>query len=801
MTVKNNKGYFFTIAILLLAIPFLLLVTFTSTQQQESVDDAAGKIRCDELQYFVEDIKRDLDRAMSVFGRRATIYSIDYIVSNNQPLESYTYNNCSSFQYSEVGSRAAIAELMMCATVGGNNISDMKNHTLPVWIDKMMALESDMNFKINITLNNITIVPYDAFTFAIIINNSLNVEDESGLCFYRGSSVETTSLTSIIGLEDPLYPLESGGLLTKALNNCTDFVELSGVVGCAQQNGIGVSGGEALLYSTQIGSQAALETYCQNTDREIMKDKVLVMDQAYAGSCNQSIQDCFLANSSKTFSALIDYEDHPDAIRGTCNATIPWINGTGDLSPPTPTGADPSCGADNSLTVEEDSCIYLFNDGSTHQVLLGINPRQINTTCYRVSNVSGYGTYCPSRYENGPSFFDRMDGKLNLSEKYVNLSIRYFNNPYIGLESLINPYDLLARGITVKTSDTWVDYLYWQNTSACEVYGVCQGVYTYSFRYDCPHAELDNLTSACFSTFNKPPASQINEPADGALYDTCPSNLFIKGNSSDSDGNVTIVDVSWDGGNTWELANGTDEWNISWDPGVDGTYIIQARATDNNGTEETPATGTSVTLDGCGGCPMGWTTLYNGSLDNYYGPSKLQGREFDDENGAKTEWSVDEAGNITLWSKVNEEQGGIGVQETEEQTTYIEINLFPNNCFTEVNFTWKAENNITCEVQNICGNWEANIKLTHNGTETSNRFIGNPSGTPNCPLESGTCPANEPDPIEEGNSGFWIGSVPDNDTIQQIRFEAWSWIRTQNPSGAKGSSDTYVYIESIEIKA
>ena len=79
-------------------------------------------MRCDELHYFVEDVKKDLDRAMSVFGRRAAVYAINYAVTQGTPLGDYEYQNCTPFLFDGNGSEAAIAELVVCGTLNGNNV-------------------------------------------------------------------------------------------------------------------------------------------------------------------------------------------------------------------------------------------------------------------------------------------------------------------------------------------------------------------------------------------------------------------------------------------------------------------------------------------------------------------------------------------------------------------------------------------------------------------------------------------------------------------------------------------------------
>ena len=71
-----------------------------------------------------------------------------------------------------------------------------------------------------------------------------------------------------------------------------------------------------------------------------------------------------------------------------------------------------------------------------------------------------------------PSFFDRLDGSLNLSSKYVTQTMEYFGGKGdIGLESLVSLYEFNATGINTSSSFSWIDHLYWSNQSGCKVYG------------------------------------------------------------------------------------------------------------------------------------------------------------------------------------------------------------------------------------------------------------------------------------------------------------------------------------------
>jgi YD repeat-containing protein len=93
---------------------------------------------------------------------------------------------------------------------------------------------------------------------------------------------------------------------------------------------------------------------------------------------------------------------------------------------------------------------------------------------------------------------------------------------------------------------------------------------------------------------NIPPTSTITIPANGSTFFA--SIITIHGTASDGTGSgVEKVEVSTDGGSTWNLATGTT-WSYTWTiPGV-GTYNIKSRATDNAGNVEASGAGITVTL-------------------------------------------------------------------------------------------------------------------------------------------------------------------------------------------------------------
>ncbi|HEX9861117.1 MAG TPA: SBBP repeat-containing protein, partial [Nitrospirota bacterium] len=91
------------------------------------------------------------------------------------------------------------------------------------------------------------------------------------------------------------------------------------------------------------------------------------------------------------------------------------------------------------------------------------------------------------------------------------------------------------------------------------------------------------------------PFSVVTWPSDGAALNT--PSCTITGYSDDITGTgVSLVEVSTDGGATWQQATGASVWSHDWTILAPGTYTIMSRATDSLGNVETPGQGITVTV-------------------------------------------------------------------------------------------------------------------------------------------------------------------------------------------------------------
>ncbi len=590
----------FSAAVLILLLPLIIFTSLYKEIPGTEMRDMAGRARCDKVHYFIEDIKSDMGRALEISTRRAMIASIEYVAEEGAGLGDYRFNctlncgiNCSEFEYDMIGSTAALTELIICGTLHGRNNSKMKNHTFPLWYRKILNYSKRMNYQVDLEILSMELGQMDAWNIYTSPLIRWRVQDVNDMCFYEDVVDDINVNTSIIGLQDPLYPLNTNMFVWKTITNCSINISTERIVGCSASNmSNGSVSGLALFYSN-FTNKCDIKSHCENTPPNILENQIFIDDSNAAfGQCVCGFDDfswCFNASSSRHFAGVIKYDpDNPSSIIHKCNVTVPWIIDTGDLDDHIPDNPrDVSCGADAGLNISNDTCSYIETDKACniHRVGLGLDSNQIKTDCYTVSDINeSYNTYCSSGNQqlNGPSFLDRLDGRLYLSQKYMKQTRDKYNTSLIGIETLVDVYNLLNySSLWVNETSTWIDYLFWQEIEGCKATSVCEGD-GYAFNLDCPHGLKYDVSTECKQTgccgdgSCDPREDYVNCPSDCTAPPACPSKISLKdcktcdGSNCNVTYNVTIQ-------------NSTGYMNLSNSPRIDVTnnsietnsYIMQ----------------------------------------------------------------------------------------------------------------------------------------------------------------------------------------------------------------------------------
>ena len=112
---------------------------------------------------------------------------------------------------------------------------------------------------------------------------------------------------------------------------------------------------------------------------------------------------------------------------------------------------------------------------------------------------------------------------------------------------------------------------------------------TYYFRVKATN--LDNYSSGVgvsdgILSDKLPPQSTITDPLANSTITG--KNYVIIGNTSDNLSGISFVELSTNGGTSYEPLAGTSSWNYNWTLPQDGNYCLKARGMDNVGNLEIP---------------------------------------------------------------------------------------------------------------------------------------------------------------------------------------------------------------------
>lgn len=203
----KNRAFVFSGIAFILIIPAIIIAASYMNMLSIGSEATFTHIKSDKLYHFFTTIEKDLTRAAEISGRRAVVAALDYIISNNTPLDTYStaYGN---------GAEGALRELVVEGKLNGENISLMENQTVSYWISSIIDKAREFEYNINITDTSIEIKPYSSFYFTVEVQLYGRITDIEGRFVYEGEIPRDRKIStkvSIIGLEDPLFPLRTNG--------------------------------------------------------------------------------------------------------------------------------------------------------------------------------------------------------------------------------------------------------------------------------------------------------------------------------------------------------------------------------------------------------------------------------------------------------------------------------------------------------------------------------------------------------------------------------------------------------------
>ena len=290
-----------------------------------------------------------------------------------------------------------IEELMIYGTLNSNSEELMEGNTLPVWINKIKNVTSLRGFITDIQLVDVEVKPYDSWNLEIDVNLTINITEENGLAsICRNFSM--TNLVSIENFEDPLFTLKTFGRGSSIIQRSP----YEGNYTVMLTSGNGTNG---WFYGQTVVTTNESADAVENKDQ-----KVLVVD---------SVKGITQLNS---FGAIVCSCDVPSDV------TVTYVEYASISAIPNST----------NVLVDGDEGKVWYIDNLIDD---------IQNSFYHSSEV-------------GASFLDRLEGEIEVQDKYKNLS-----KNTIGLEFFIDKTYISNLGLSVDLEKTNVDHLYFSEDS------------------------------------------------------------------------------------------------------------------------------------------------------------------------------------------------------------------------------------------------------------------------------------------------------------------------------------------------
>jgi len=237
MVLGGSRGYVFTLVMVMMVMVILSLMLFYTQISSPTFEDDTSQMSVNELHYFVESVKSDASRAISISGERAGTYAVEHVIATNETFESYSMEPCRGFNYSGSGPEAALAELMVCGSLShtqksaGDVGAYMENNTVGYWLNAVNEGKFRTHYTVRVDFRNMSIALIDAWHYAVVSELDMYVYDNITGNTYKDSKVPVASYVDVSTLEDPLVHVKAGTPVTlQILGGCSKSYIVDGSV-------------------------------------------------------------------------------------------------------------------------------------------------------------------------------------------------------------------------------------------------------------------------------------------------------------------------------------------------------------------------------------------------------------------------------------------------------------------------------------------------------------------------------------------------------------------------------------------
>lgn len=252
------KGVFYSAIVMMLIAPIIMYIILYADISQTSLEETSTKIKGDKLAGFSRSIDQDLPRILEIAAKRAISMAMSYIDMKGEALDN---------------ADERLEEMMMNGTIYGAEFGLLGSGLVREWITAVEQKGKPYGFETSISVIELEVLPYDSFNIMISATVSVNIT-------YSIESMKVDRLykedilVPIEGFEDPLYSIETEGLIKRSFKeanitiNSAERLDIATADSFYMSSGTGASFLDRLegrlttsaKYSAMSSNQIGLET-------------------------------------------------------------------------------------------------------------------------------------------------------------------------------------------------------------------------------------------------------------------------------------------------------------------------------------------------------------------------------------------------------------------------------------------------------------------------------------------------------------------------------------------------------------
>jgi hypothetical protein len=228
------RAQFYSILALIITLPVILFTVSYISYAQKSSYGIADRIVSDQLNQLMQSIELDTKKAMEITARRALISSTNFVLSGGTPLTAAAEN---------------ITELMLSGNINGSENLFMSNNTIPNWSSRISS--KPINFNVELQYSNISVESYKGFFMRVGMDFNATISDKLGISKIVKTGIRKYVTISLLGLEDPLFPLNTQGFVRRIIRR-SDVPHFSMLVVDGSSNSSGTCEGEVTYNKSEV---------------------------------------------------------------------------------------------------------------------------------------------------------------------------------------------------------------------------------------------------------------------------------------------------------------------------------------------------------------------------------------------------------------------------------------------------------------------------------------------------------------------------------------------------------------------